>query len=80
MECPIQLEAVVKEVLSITDDPILKITSAVVCTRVLCVHANEEIVVKENHIDPTKWNPLIYNFRHYYGLGPGLGKTFKAEI
>jgi len=26
------------------------------------------------------WQPLIYNFRHYYGLGQELGKTFRAEI
>lgn len=25
-------------------------------------------------------DPLIYNFRHYFGLGRELGKTFKAEI
>lgn len=79
-ECPIQMEAILKEVLYISDDPVLAIKAAAVCVRVLCVHADEQLVVKENHIDPAKWNPLIYNFRHYYGLGPELGKTFKAEV
>ncbi|MGH2643211.1 MAG: flavin reductase family protein [Chitinophagaceae bacterium] len=79
-ECPIQLEVVLKEVLYITEDPVLRIKSAVVYVRVLCVHADERLVVKENHIDPARWDPLIYNFRHYHGLGPELGKTFKAEI
>jgi hypothetical protein len=30
-------------------------------------------------VDPSRWNPLIYNFRHYFGLGEHLGKTFKSE-
>ena len=41
---------------------------------------DEKLIIKENHIDPEKWNPLIYNFRHYFGLGKELGKTFKAEV
>lgn len=47
---------------------------------VLWVHADEQLMEKGNHIDRTQWNPLIYNFRHYHGLGPELGKTFKAEV
>lgn len=43
-------------------------------------HVDATLVVKEKHIDPTQWKPLIYNFRHYYGLGQALGKTFKAEV
>lgn len=35
--------------------------------------------MNEQHIDPGKWSPLIYNFRHYYGLGPSVGKSFRAE-
>jgi hypothetical protein len=31
-------------------------------------------------VDPARWQPLIYNFRHYYGLGEELGKTFRAEV
>ena len=31
-------------------------------------------------IDPEKWSPLIYNFRHYFRLAEHeLGKTFRAE-
>jgi hypothetical protein len=40
----------------------------------------ENMIAGDNHIDPAKWSPLIYNFRHYQGLGKELGKTFKAEI
>ena len=31
-------------------------------------------------LDPEKWSPLIYNFRHYFRLAEKeLGKTFRAE-
>jgi hypothetical protein len=36
--------------------------------------------LKDNYIDPAKWSPLIYNFRHYFRLADQeLGKTFRAE-
>ena len=79
-ECQLQLEAKLKNVLKINDDPIEASNVAAVEVRVVKVHADESLVVNGRHIDPAKWNPLIYNFRHYYGLGAELGKTFKAEI
>ena len=79
-ECQLQFEAVLKNVLQINDDPMEASNVAAVEVRVLKVHADERLIVDGKHIDPTKWNPLIYNFRHYYGLGSELGKTFKAEI
>jgi hypothetical protein len=39
-----------------------------------------DFVLGENHVNPEKWQPLIYNFRHYFGLGIELGKTFRAEV
>ncbi len=50
----------------------------VVETRIIHVHAHENIITGEKHINPDKWSPLIYNFRHYFGLGPSLGKSFRA--
>lgn len=48
--------------------------------RVVRVHAHEDIVVPgTNHIDTQRWQPLLYVFRHYFGTGPDLGRTFKAE-
>ena len=45
------------------------------------VHVRTELVARERHIDPAKWSPLIYNFRHYYRLAAAeLGKTFRAEV
>ena len=79
-ECPLQFEAVLKNVIVINDDPVEASSIAAVAVRVLKVHADERLIVDGKHIDPKKWNPLIYNFRHYYGLGNELGKTFKAEI
>ncbi|GAA2238773.1 flavin reductase family protein [Streptomyces nogalater] len=47
---------------------------------VLRVHADERIVVPgTHHIDPARWSPLIYNFRHYHGLTPEVGHGFRSE-
>jgi flavin reductase (DIM6/NTAB) family NADH-FMN oxidoreductase RutF len=79
-ECLLQLEAVLKDVLVITDDPKEAGDVAAVQVRVVKIHAAEQLVAGDNHIDPARWNPLIYNFRHYQELGKELGRTFKAEI
>ncbi|MET3848227.1 flavin reductase (DIM6/NTAB) family NADH-FMN oxidoreductase RutF [Paenibacillus sp. OAE614] len=52
---------------------------AIVETRAVRVHAHSDILIGEHHIDPRRWNPLIYNFRHYFGLGDPLGATFRSE-
>ncbi|NEY32369.1 flavin reductase family protein [Streptomyces sp. PRKS01-65] len=47
---------------------------------VLRVHADERIVVPgTQHIDPSRWSPLIYNFRHYHGLAPEVGHGFRSQ-
>lgn len=52
----------------------------IVQAAVLRVHADPRIVVPgTQHVDPRRWSPLIYNFRHYYGLGPELGHTFRSQ-
>jgi len=79
-ECPLQFEATYKTAVRVDDDPKEAGPVAAIQVRIVKVHADDKLIVKENHIDPTKWNPLIYNFRHYYGLGDELGKTFKAEV
>ncbi len=79
-ECQLQFEAILKNVLKINDDPVEASGIAAVEVRIIKVHADERLIVDGKHIDPKKWNPLIYNFRHYYGLGDELCKTFKAEI
>ncbi|MDQ0271419.1 flavin reductase family protein [Cytobacillus purgationiresistens] len=74
-ECPLQIEAFVKNI-RIPDD---SKEFAIVEAEAVHIHAHEEIIIEDNHINPFKWSPLIYNFRHYFGLGDHLGKTFRAE-
>lgn len=75
-ECPIQIEAEVKDIRIPDHTPFFGIIE----TKVLKVHVQKELVAGDHHIDPEKWNPLIYNFRHYFGLGKPLGKTYRAEV
>ena len=79
-ECQLQFEAVFKNVLKINDDPVAASGVAAVEVRVIKIHADETLIIGDKHIDPKKWDPLIYNFRHYFGLGEELGKNFKAEV
>ena len=74
-ECPAQIEATVSS---------LRLDAAgefvIVEAKAVRVHADPAIVVDgTSHIDTAAWSPLIYNFRHYFGLGPRLGKTCRAE-
>ncbi|MFD5681643.1 flavin reductase family protein [Streptomyces bacillaris] len=74
-ECPMQLEARVAQVRPDASGEFL-----IVEAQVLKVHADRRIVVTgSQHIDPAAWSPLIYNFRHYYGLGPELGHSFRSR-
>ena len=81
-ECPVQLEARVSDIhLLDGEDRLEKLGGgAAVQVRILKVHSREDLVVAGKYVDPEKWQPLIYNFRHYFGLGAELGKTFRAEI
>ncbi|MGZ4390412.1 MAG: flavin reductase family protein [Gaiellaceae bacterium] len=75
-ECPLQLVATVSEIRPIGDG-----TAAAVEVEVVRVHAAPEIVVEgTNHVDPFRWTPLLYVFRHYVAAGERLGKTFRAEV
>lgn len=74
-ECPLQLEARATDVRPGAGEEFLIVQAAV-----LRVHADSRIVVPgTQHVDPRRWSPLIYNFRHYYGLGPELGYTFRSQ-
>ncbi|MFE7370886.1 MULTISPECIES: flavin reductase family protein [Streptomyces] len=74
-ECPMQLEARVARAQPDSSGDFL-----IVEAQVLKVHADPRIIVSgSQHIDPAAWSPLIYNFRHYYGLGPELGHSFRSQ-
>jgi len=80
VDCPIQLEARLEQYSIIDFDSDGQPDVAAVTVKVINVRAHENILIGDNHIDPEKWSPLIYNFRHYFGLGKPLGKNFKAEV
>ena len=74
-ECPIQFEATADRVEFDAGGTFL-----IIQARVLRVHADERIVVPgTSYVDPGAWSPLIYNFRHYFGLGSELGESFRTE-
>jgi flavin reductase (DIM6/NTAB) family NADH-FMN oxidoreductase RutF len=74
-ECPLQLEARAADIRADSTGEFL-----IVEAHVLAVHADTRIVVPgTDHIDPGAWNPLIYNFRHYFGLGEQRGHSFRSE-
>lgn len=75
-ECQLQLEATVADIRAIGDGTALAVEAAVVR-----VHAAPEVVVGgTSHVDPHRWTPLLYVFRHYVAAGERLGKTFRAEV
>ena len=75
-ECPLQIEAKVVDIRLTGESPHFGIIEVEAVT----IHAHEAIVLGDSHINTSAWNPLIYNFRHYFGLGEELGKTFRAEV
>ncbi|WP_024983449.1 flavin reductase family protein [Brevibacillus borstelensis] len=75
LECPLQIEAKVVNIRTPEHSP----DFAIVEVKAVKVHASEDIVLGENYIDPASWSPLIYNFRHYFGLGAQMGKSYRSE-
>ena len=74
-ECGLQFEAVVARSLPDAAGDFL-----IVEARVLKVHADPAIVIPgTDHVEPAAWSPLIYNFRHYFGLGAELGHTYRSQ-
>jgi flavin reductase (DIM6/NTAB) family NADH-FMN oxidoreductase RutF len=75
-ECPLQLEAEVVGITPIGADA----TAASVEARVVAVHAMPALVIGgTQRIDAERWSPLLYVFRHYFGTGGELGRSFRAE-
>lgn len=67
-ECALQFEAKVLRVTQGMGDYYM------VEAEVIRVHASPRIVVPgTNYIDPLAWEPAIYSFRHYFGLGSQHG-------
>jgi flavin reductase (DIM6/NTAB) family NADH-FMN oxidoreductase RutF len=80
-ECPVHMEARVTALHQLSGERLAKLGGAIAAeVEVVRVHVADEFILKDNYIDPAKWSPLIYNFRHYFKLADQeLGKTFRAE-
>jgi flavin reductase (DIM6/NTAB) family NADH-FMN oxidoreductase RutF len=80
-ECPIQMEARVLSLHEMGGAKLKELGGGIVAiVEILRVHADESFLQDgSDHIDPDKWSPLLYNFRHYFDLSDHeLGKTFRA--
>jgi flavin reductase (DIM6/NTAB) family NADH-FMN oxidoreductase RutF len=80
-ECPVQLEGRVTAMHPLQGERLNQLGGGIAAEiEVLRVHAIEDLILRDNYIDPAKWSPLIYNFRHYFRLADHeLGKTFRSE-
>jgi flavin reductase (DIM6/NTAB) family NADH-FMN oxidoreductase RutF len=80
-ECPMQMEARVLSMHELGGSKVAELGGGLAAiVEILRVHAAEEFLIEgSDHVDPDKWSPLVYNFRHYYNLSDEeLGKTFRA--
>jgi flavin reductase (DIM6/NTAB) family NADH-FMN oxidoreductase RutF len=80
-ECSVHMEARVHRLHRMAGDKLQKLGGGVAAeVEIVRVHVASELIIEDDYIDPHKWSPLIYNFRHYFRLGENeLGKTFRAE-
>lgn len=74
LECDLQFEAqVLRATPGLGDYHIVE-------AEVLRVHASPTILIPgTHHIDPGSWEPTIYSFRHYFGLGIEHGHRPTSE-
>lgn len=82
-ECPLQLEARLHMAIERPLEAWKDAAGGYVIAElgVVRVHAHEDVVVAgTHHIDPHRYEPLFYLFRHYVGRGVTRGRTFKAEV
>jgi len=80
-ECPVHLEARVVRFHQLKGEKIDRLGGGLGAeVEVIRVHVAKDLIIGEDYIDPAKWSPLLYNFRHYFRLADKeLGKTFRAE-
>lgn len=75
-ECPVQIEARILTTRPASDDA----PFAYVEVRKLLVHAKRRVLdASATRFDIGMWSPLFYVFRHYFGKGLHLGKSFRAR-
>ena len=77
-ECPVQIEAEVLARHAGTGEGGAGLLT--VELRKLAVHGRPEILIPDrSRIDVDAWSPLFYVFRHYFGKGDRLGRSFRAR-
>lgn len=83
LECPVCLEAIVREIHPVgEDDNVIKGRIVNIELEIVNVRLHSEIILdgQPNQIDPNKWRPLIMSFQHFYGLGDQIHPSRLAEI
>jgi len=80
-ECPVHMEARVTKMHRLKGERLMQLGGGWAAeVEIVRVHVADDFVLDGKYVDPAKWSPLIYNFRHYFRLGEKeLGKTFRAE-
>ena len=82
-ECPIHLEAVLKESHAFGQAPYReKATAVAMEVRIIRAWVDDSIRLEghENRIHPDRWRPLIMSFGQFYGLGSQLQESTLARI
>ncbi|MCB8821597.1 flavin reductase family protein [Microvirga rosea] len=83
-ECPLQFEARIVAAHAPGGGPWeigCEHSFAIIETKVERVHAHDDVTIAgTNYIDVSRWQPLLYVFRHYVASGTDLGRTFKAQV
>jgi flavin reductase (DIM6/NTAB) family NADH-FMN oxidoreductase RutF len=80
-ECPVHLEARLVRLHRLEGKKIGQLGGGLGAeVEIIRVHVSTDLIIGDDYVDPAKWSPLIYNFRHYFRLADHeLGKTFRAE-
>lgn len=75
-QCPVQIEArMLAQTPAKGEDSLLYFE-----VQRLCVHVHRSTLNDSGtRIDIDAWSPLFYVFRHYFGKGARLGKSFRAR-
>ena len=71
-QCPIQAEAKVVNIIDRNGYVLVEL-------EFVEVHAEDNLVMDGDKINPLNWDPLIYNFKHYYSIGEHKGLNFTIK-
>jgi flavin reductase (DIM6/NTAB) family NADH-FMN oxidoreductase RutF len=77
LECPVQLEAVVKDMREFEGE-----YAAAIEVRIVRAYFDDSVLnaEKRHHVDTDKWRPLIMSFCEFYGLGENVHGSKLAKV